>query len=52
MPKTKKPPVMIDCARCKKQVEKSTSCSVQSGRNYSRVCQGCIRLMMGLEPRK
>ena len=45
--KVKKPPVMIDCARCKKSIDKKESCSVQCGRDYSRVCQECIRKMMG-----
>lgn len=52
MARAKKPPVMIACARCKKEITKAESCSVQNGRNYSRVCQDCIRVMMGMEPRK
>lgn len=50
--RSKKPPVMITCARCKVELAKSDSCSVQAGRNYSRVCQDCIRVMMGFAPRK
>ena len=54
--KPKKPPAMVACARCKRVILKSESCSVRTGRNCSRVCQPCIRMtmgmMMGLKPKE
>lgn len=50
--KPKKPGATVECAHCKRVILKREACSMQFGRNYSRVCQECIRGMMGLEPRK
>lgn len=51
MTKTKKPPVMIECARCKQSITKASSCSWRCGNKYSRLCQDCTRRMFGMAPR-